>query len=65
MFWDKNRVPLTPLIAIQNELIRLHEELDSFGHGSLPTMTDSYALIVKEINKLNDHLIELSKNEKK
>lgn len=64
MGWFKSE-PLTVLEVIENELKRLHGELNSYSYGALENFSDNYQLIVKQVEILNNHLLELSKNEEK
>lgn len=65
MFSSKKQ--LTILELLNNELTRLHDELDSFEWSSgaplTPDTKDCYLAILKEIEKLNISLSELAKNE--
>lgn len=60
MFWNKK--DLTALDVIERELQRLHEELASITWVEAPETVDpSYALIMSQIDKLNQQLVEIAK----
>lgn len=53
--------PPSPIEVLERELKRLHIEMHNY-YGLLDT-DGAYGALLKEISKINDHLIELSKNE--
>lgn len=59
MFWKK--VPLTELDIIENELKRLHNELQNMTWDVIDSVDPTVKLFMEEISKLNNHLIELNK----
>lgn len=63
MFWHKE--DLTVLDVIERELQRLHSEMNNITwSGDQAQVDPAYALLVAQIDKLNQQLVELSKGER-